>query len=478
MPEGHVVAIDLGASSGRVTKVQFDGERFESEEVHRFQNTPIQTNGTLQWDILSLWHEITEGIDKVTRNAMSVGIDTWGVDYALLDRDGNLLTNPVHYRDPRTEGVMEWVFERVPRREIFKRTGIQFMPFNTLYQLASLIRSGSPLLGIAATYLGIPDLINYWLSGDSGCEFTHATTTQFLNPRTGDWDMETLSEIGFPTEIFPKIVQPGTRYDEFKGFPVIATACHDTASAVVSVPTTTEDYAYLSSGTWSLIGMEVGKPLISDASYRANVTNEGGVEGTFRLLKNVMGLWLEQECMNTWSAEGTAYSFERIISEANSARPFRSLINPDDQAFLAPGDMPARIREFCEKTGQPTPATVGQIVRTIYESLALRYRDVLDTLIELTGRRVDRLHIIGGGSQNPLLCQLTADSIGRPVMAGPVEATTLGNAIVQMIALGEMDDLKHAREILNETLETRVYEPVDHEGWEEPYRLFKSVSSQ
>lgn len=478
MPEVHVVAVDLGASSGRVTKVRFDGERFQTEEVHRFQNTPIQVNGTLQWNIQSLWHQITEGVDKVTRDAMSVGVDTWGVDYALLDRDGNLLANPVHYRDPRTEGAMEWVFERVPRRKIFERTGIQFLTLNTLYQLASLIRSGSPLLDVAATYLGIPDLINYWLSGDSGCEFTHATTTQFLNPRTGDWDRETLTEIGFPTEIFPPIVQPGTRYDEYKGVPVIATACHDTASAVVAVPTTTENYAYLSSGTWSLIGMEVGKPLISDASYRANVTNEGGVEGTFRLLKNVMGLWLEQECMKTWSAEGTAYSFERIISEAKSARPFHSLINPDDQTLLAPGDMPTRIRKSCERTGQPTPGTVGQIVRTIYESLALRYRDVLDTLIELTGRRVDCLHVIGGGSQNPLLCQLTADSIGRPVMAGPVEATTLGNAIVQMIALGELDDLKHAREILNQTKETRVYEPADHEGWEEPYRFFKSMLSQ
>jgi len=478
MPEGHVVAVDLGASSGRVTKVRFDGKRFQTEEVHRFQNMPIQVDGTLQWDIQSLWHEITEGIEKATRNAMSVGVDTWGVDYALLDRDGNLLANPVHYRDPRTEGAMEWVFERVPRRTIFERTGIQFMPLNTLYQLASLIRSSSPLLSVAATYLGIPDLINYWLSGDSGCEFTHATTTQFLNPRTGDWDRETLLEIGFPTEIFPEIVQPRTRYDEFKGVPVIATACHDTASAVVAVPTTTENYAYLSSGTWSLIGMEVGKPLISDASYRANVTNEGGVEGTFRLLKNVMGLWLEQECMKTWREMDATYSFERIIGEAKLVRPFLSLINPDDQAFLAPGDMPTRIREFCGRTGQPTPGTVGQIVRTIYESLALRYRDVLDTLIELTGKRVDHLHVIGGGSQNPLLCQLTANSLGHPVIAGPVEATTLGNAIVQMVALGELEDVKHAREVLDQTMDTRVYEPVDHEGWEEPYRFFKSMLSQ
>ena len=478
MQDDHVISVDLGASSGRVTKVWFDGERFQAKEVHRFQNTPIQVNRTLQWDIQSLWREITTGIDKVTRNAVSVGVDAWGVDYALLDHDGGLLANPVHYRDTRTVGMMEWVFERVPRRKIFERTGVQFLSLNTLYQLASLIRSDDSLLGVASTYLGIPDLINYWLSGCSCCEFTHATTTQFFNPRTGEWDRETLSEIGFPTEIFPPIVQPGTRIDEFKGIPVIATACHDTASAVVAVPTPTENCAYLSSGTWSLIGVEVKKPLINDASYQANVTNEGGVEGTFRLLKNVMGLWLEQECMKTWSKSGPTFSFEQIIREAKSAQPFHSMINPDDQTFLITGNIPSRIREFCERTGQPTPSTVGQIIRTIYESLALRYRDVLDTLNELTGRRVDHLHVIGGGSRNPLLCQLTADSTGLPVIAGPVEATTLGNAIVQMIALGELDSLKHAREILYLTLETQVYEPVNHERWEEPYKYFKSMCTK
>src|SRR5690606_32767052 len=329
----------------------FDGSQFQFEEIHRFPNTPVQIRGTLHWNVLRLWHEITTGIHAAGQDIAGIGVDTWGVDYALLDRDGNLLANPVHYRDSRTDGMPEWVFERVPRRTVFERTGIQFMVINTLYQLASMVRYQSPLLDIAATLLPIPDLFNYWLSGARSAEFSHASTFQCYNPRSGGWDYETLQAVGFPTDILPPIIQPGTHIGDYNGIPVIAPACHDTGSAVVGVPTTTPDFAYLSSGTWSLIGLEVKEPVINDAAYTANVTNEGGAYGTFRLLKNVMGLWLAQQCRATWQQQGTDYSYEELTNNAMQAEPFRSLIDPDAPEFLPPGDMPARIRAFCQRTG-------------------------------------------------------------------------------------------------------------------------------
>ena len=471
----HVIAVDLGASSGRVSKIGFDGERFQMEEVHRFPNIPLTMDGTLSWDIRSLWRGIESGIGRVSKDAQSVGVDSWGLDFALMGSKGELLSNPVHYRDPRTRGLMEWVFDRVPRREIFERTGIQFIALNTLYQLASLVKSKDPLLNRASTYLGVPDLINYWLCGKRVCEYTHATTTQFINARDRDWDRDVLSKVGVPTDIFPQIIESGEHLGEYKGVPVVAPACHDTASAVVAVPTDSRDYVYLSSGTWSLMGVEIDRPLINDAAYRANMTNEGGVEGTFRFLRNVMGLWLEQECLKTWGRSETSLSHEYLIKEAGTTEPFRSLIDPDDRSFLLPGDMPVRIRDYCMGTGQDPPVTVGQFIRTIYESLALKYRDILDLLISLTGRKVERIHVIGGGSQNPLLCQMTADATGRPVIAGPVEATTLGNSIMQLIALGRLDSVGHGREVLSQTLVTRQYVPENPEAWDEPFAKFKSL---
>ncbi len=472
----HVIAVDLGASSGRVTRTSFNGERFQMDEVHRFPNVPVNVNGTLSWDIRSLWREVESGIGRGSEDAQSVGVDSWGVDFALFGDNGELLSNPVHYRDPRTRGVMEWVFERVSRREIFEITGIQFMALNTLYQLASLVKSESPLLKRASTYLGIPDLFNYWLSGKQACEYTHATTTQFVDARDRVWDRELISRIDVPTEIFPQILEPGSHMGDYKGIPVIAPASHDTASAVVAVPTVTKDYVYLSSGTWSLMGVEIDKPLINDASYNANMTNEGGAEGSYRLLRNVMGLWLEQECLKTWNQSGSSFSHERLFKEAGSAENFRSLIDPDDQSFLFPGDMPVRIRDYCISTGQDPPATVGQFIRTIYESLALKYRYILEILTSLRRRNVERIHVIGGGSQNSLLCQMTADSTGRPVITGPVEATTLGNSIMQLIALGRLDGIAQAREVLSQSLDTRVYIPEEPEGWSEPYMRFKSLT--
>jgi sugar (pentulose or hexulose) kinase len=349
------------------------------------------------------------------------------------------------------------------------------MALNSLFQLASLACRNSPLLDMAATYLTFPDLFNHWLTGARSCEFTHVTTGQFYNPRTATWDWETLKAIGVPVEIFPPIVPPGTRLGEFNGVPVIAPACHDTACAVVAVPTTTANFAYLSSGTWSLLGLEVTKPIINDATYAANVTNEGGFAGTFRFLKNVVGLWIAQQCRATWREQGTEYSYDQFTAAAIEAEPYRSLIDPDDPLFLSPGNMPERIQEFCRRTDQPVPETVGQTVRAIYESLALKYRYALDTLIELSGRTVDRLHIIGGGARNTLLCQMTADSTGRMVIAGPYEATALGNAIVQLIALGEIADVSQARAILSRSVETVTYQPKHGAAWEEAYQRFRTL---
>lgn len=464
-----VITIDLGASSGRVMRIH---DNLHLEEVHRFPNQPVMANGILYWDVLALWFEIQKGI-AAAGQGLSIGLDAWGVDFALLDKHGHLVANPVHYRDLNKEGAMEWVFERVPRHTIFERTGIQFMLINGLYQLAHLARDSSPQLEIAHTFLTIADLFNYWLSGSKTCEFTETSTTQCYNPRQNTWDWETLSALGLPTSIFPEIVPPGTRLGMYNGIPVTAPACHDTGSAVVAVPATTPHYAYLSSGTWSLIGLELDAPLINDAVYEANITNEGGVENTTRFLKNVAGMWLVQQCLQTWENQGKKYTYEQMAEMAKAAAPFYAFIDPDDPTFLPAGDMPARIVEFCQRTGQPIPESDGQILRTIYESLALKYRFVLEQLLQLTGRRVDCLHIIGGGSQNTLLCQMTADAIGREVIAGPAEATALGNGIVQWIALGELASVAQARELLSRTLETRRYTP--QQNWDTAYAQFKAI---
>lgn len=470
----HVIAVDLGAESGRVMRADFDGERLSLSEVNRFSNTAVRARGTLYWDVLRQWRHIAEGIAGAP-GAASVGVDTWGVDFALLDRDGNLLANPVHYRDKRTDGMMDWVFDRMPRREVFARTGIQFMQINGLYQIASLVRDNSPLLDAAATFLTIADLFNYWLSGSKTCEFSHATTQQMFNPARNDWDHELIAACGIPTGIFPPIVQPGDRIGEYNGIPVIVPACHDTGSAVVAVPTTTQNYAYLSSGTWSLLGLEVQTPIINDDSYACNLTNEGGVYGTYRLLKNISGMWLAQQCRAAWAAQGTNYDYAELVKLAESALPFAALIDPDDASFLAPSDMPAAIRAFCGRSGQAAPESVGAVMRAIYESLALKYRYTLDMLINVSGQQVDTLHIIGGGSQNALLCQMTADATGRVVVAGPAEGTAIGNAVVQLIALGELGDLHQAREMLRRTMATVTYEPRDTAAWDAQYERFRGV---
>jgi rhamnulokinase len=473
-----ILAVDLGAESGRVMAVHYDGGTLRLEELHRFPNTTVAVRGTLHWDFLRLWQDIQDGIAKgLALRPASLGVDTWGVDFALLDAAGDLLGNPVHYRDQRTDGMMEQVFARVDRADVFEQTGIQFMPINTLYQLMSLVERKSPQLAAAHTFLTAPDLLNYWLTGTQVCEFTNATTTQLFDPRAGDWAGGLMDSLGIPRAIFPPIVLPGMRIGAYAGTPVIAPACHDTGSAVAAVPAESPHYAYISSGTWSLVGLEVARPIIGPAALAANVTNEGGVGGTYRLLKNVMGLWIIQQCRATWAAQGLAYSYADLARLAQDAPPFGALIDPNDARFLPHGDHPQLIQAWCAEHGQPVPETHGQIARCVFESLALAYRDVLATLDALAGHTSNVIHVVGGGSRNELLCQMTADATGLPVVAGPVEATVLGNALVQLIALGELADIAEARRLVATMGDLRRYEPRDSARWDEAYARFRQEAS-
>lgn len=475
MAEKRVIAVDLGASSGRVMQVGFDGQAFSLAEKHRFPNMAVDVGDTLYWDVLRFWQEIKTGIAAVADDAASVGVDTWGVDFALLDRAGKLLGNPVHYRDPRTDGMMEWVFERMPRREVFQRTGIQFLQLNTLYQLASLAKAQSPQLEAAESLLLMPDLFHYWLTGEKVSEFTIATTTQCLNPVTKNWDGDLLRAVGVSPDLFQPVVPSGTRIGDYNGLPVIAATAHDTASAVVAVPAQTKHFGYISSGTWSLVGLEVDEAVITDATYGANVTNEGGYGGKYRFLKNSAGLWFIQQSLKTWKAAGQDYSYADLAQAAQGAEPFRTLIDPNDPDFIAPGDMPARIQAYCQRIGQPVPETVGQIARTVYESLALMYRAIFASFEDLTGQSIDKLHIVGGGARNEVLCQMAADATGCAVMAGPYEATAMGNAIVQLITLGEIADVNQARSLVAQMPEIAHYQPQPTAGWDAAYERFTAL---
>ncbi len=470
-----VIAVDLGASQGRVMEVDYTGDGFRLEEVHRFPNEPVKRGRYLCWNVKRLWQEAVKGIEWARGDASSVGIDTWGVDYGLLDKKGNILGDPVHYRDPRTRGLMEWVFKRMPRREIFDRTGVQFLELNTLYQLASLVKARSRLLRRADTYLGIPDLFNYWFTGERRAEFTHASTTQIFNPVEMQWDQEILEAVKIPASIFPEIVEPGEHLGDSLGLRVCAPACHDTGSAVAAVPTKREDFLYISSGTWSLLGTEVGEPVIDDAVYRHNFTNEGGAEGTFRLLRNLPGLWLEQELLREWRMKGSVVGYDELYEAAEKAPPFRSLIDPNDPVFHDPGEMTPRIGRYCAETGQEPPMSIGEHIRCVYESLALNYRHSFGQLEEITGGRPPVVHVIGGGSLNRVLNQMTADSTGAQVVAGPVEATALGNAVVQLVSLGEIGGVMEARKTLSESLRLQVYSPGEPGGWDEAYRGFEEL---
>ena len=472
-----VLAVDLGAESGRVIAVRFDGRRIQLEQLHRFANPLTTVNGTLHWDILHLWREIQTGIAKgKSLKPASIGVDTWGVDFGLLDSQGQLIGNPVNYRDPRTEGMMERVFEKVPREEVFKQTGIQFMSINTLYQMMSLVESHSPQLDIARTFLTIPDLLNYFLTGAKVCEYSNATTTQMLNPNTKTWATNLMEAVGIPTHIFPEVVSSGTQLGQYEGIPVIAPACHDTGSAVAATPADTTEFAYISSGTWSLVGLETPSAIINAQALGINASNEGGVYGTNRFLKNVMGLWIVQQCRATWAKQGTPYSYDELTNLATQAPALQSLIYPDSNAFLQPGDHPAVIQKSCADTGQSAPSSPGAIVRCVLESLALRYREVIEALATCAGQRVNTIHIFGGGSQNKLLNQMTADATGLPVVAGPVEATVMGNALVQLITLGELKDLREARQLVADFDSLQHYQPKGKSRWDAAYNEYTGLS--
>jgi rhamnulokinase len=471
-----VLAVDLGAESGRVVAAQLHGSQVTLDVAHRFPNRPVQVRGTLHWDLLRLWAEIQDGISAcVDRKPAAIGVDTWGVDFGLLDRQGHLLGNPVHYRDARTDGMLQKAFERVPRPEVFEATGIQFLPINSLIQLVSMVESDHPALRDAATFLTIPDLLNFWLTGEKASEFTNATTTQCYDPRRGGWAAGMLARMGIPTEMFPAIVQPGTRLGAYDNIPVVLPACHDTGSAVAAVPTESRRFAYLSSGTWSLLGLEVPQAILSQEALAANLTNEGGVCGTFRLLKNIMGLWIIQQCRATWAAQGKSYEYHVLAEMARSAPSFAAFVDPDDNAFLPPGDMPARIASFCMRTGQAPPEGVSAVARCVFESLALKYRCVLDTLINVSGQEVDVIHVIGGGSQNELLCQMTANATRRPVVAGPTEATAFGNALMQWLGLGELATIEECRTLVRHSVELKTYQPLDASMWDEALGRYKDV---
>lgn len=479
-----VLAVDLGAESGRVMAVHFDGRSLRLEELHRFPNTIVTLNGTLHWDFLRLWNDIQAGIEKGRAlHPASIGVDTWGIDFGLLDSRGDLIGNPVHYRDSRTTGMMDRAFAKVSRAEIFAQTGIQFLTINTLYQLLSMVESGSPQLQIAETFLTAPDLLNYWLTGEKKCEFTNATTTQLFNPTTGRWATDLMDALGIPSHIFPKVIPPGSRLGSYAGIPVIAPACHDTGSAVVAVPARTADFAYISSGTWSPIGLEVERPILTPEALAANVTNEGGMSGKYRLLKNVTGLWILQQCRATWAAAGEALSYGEIVELARSADSLMTVFDPNDPAFLSPGDHPQRIRDYCRPAGLPVPETPAQVARSVLESLALSYRQTLEEITAVAGRSssaqgVSTLHIVGGGSQNRLLNQMTADATGLPVVAGPVEATVIGNALVQLITLGEISGLDQARAVVADMDELHRYEPRSSAAWDEMYSRYQELTGR
>jgi rhamnulokinase len=482
-----LLAFDLGAESGRGVLGLFDGQRLTLDVVHRFANGPVRILEALHWDVLRLYGEMLAGLRLAAEKGGidSVGVDTWGVDFALLGRDGALLGNPRHYRDPHTEGMEQVAFQRVPRAEIFRQTGLQFMRFNTLFQLLALQRDRSPLLDMAEHLLMIPDLFHYFLTGVRANEFTDASTTQLYDPTARGWAQGLIKAFNLPGQIFGSIIAPGTVVGPLRAsvtsdtrlnaIPVIAPASHDTGSAVAAVPAQGKAWAYISSGTWSLMGAELETPLINDQTAAFNFTNEGGVGGTIRLLKNIMGLWLVQECRRTWERAGHAYTYEELARLAGAAQPFVSLVDPDHTSFILPTDMPTALGEFCRRSGQPIPVEPGAVVRCALESLALRYRWVLERLEELLGRRLEVIHIVGGGCQNELLCQLAADACNRPVLAGPVEATAIGNVLVQAIGLGLLGTLADAREVVRRSFEVKTYSPENPEAWAEPYQRFLSL---
>ena len=488
MTDSSYLAYDLGAESGRAILGRLRDDRLEIREVGRFPNAAITVEGHMHWDVFRLFEEMKACLARCAKEADpmpgSIGLDTWGVDFALLDGSGKILGLPYCYRDDRTAGAMDSFFRKVPRDEVYGRTGIQFLKINTLFQLESMVRDASPLLEAASDLLFMPDLFHYLLAGVKRTEFTFATTSQLYNPVKQGWDDELLAALGLDRSLMQEVVASGTVLGHvgpeiceetgFPGVPVVAAATHDTGSAVAAVPAEGDDWAFISSGTWSLMGVESAAPVLTDGAREANFTNEGGVGGRFRLLKNIMGLWLLQQCRRTWSTDG-ALDYDELTAVAASAPPFAALVDPDDPVFLNPPDMPAAIAAYCLRTGQEAPATRGATARCVLESIALKYRRVLDQLRNLHGRPIRRIHVIGGGSRNRLLCRFTADATGLPVLAGPVEATALGNLLVQAMAVGDVASTERMREIVDASFPMERFDPESPEEWDPVYDRFMDL---
>jgi rhamnulokinase len=478
MAEKVYLAVDLGAESGRVMAGLWNGRKIRLEEIHRFPNGPVTLGGTLRWDVLRLWSEIQNGLalaaKKFGKAIASVGADTWGVDFVLLNKNNEILGQPYHYRDARTNGAMVKAFKKVPRAEIFAQSGLQFMQFNSLYQLLAWQAHSPAILDAADSLLFMPDFFHWAMCGVKRAEFTIASTSQFVHPLRRNWSLPLLKKFGLPTHFLPKIVPPGTILGKMDhplaGVKVVAPPSHDTAAAVAGVPTANTgkaNWAYISSGTWSLMGIEVQQPALSQQALDLNMTNEGGLDGTYRLLKNIMGLWLVQRCKRSFEERGRQYDYVQLAQKAAQAAPLRSLINLNDPRFVNPPDMPQAIQDFCRETKQPVPKTEGELVRCCYESLALKYGEVLGSLEELTGGKIEVLHIVGGGSQNKVLSQFAADVCQRPVVTGPVEATALGNLLTQVRASGELSSLAEMRDVVRVSSVVQRYEPKPSAAWTE-----------
>ncbi len=479
-----VLAIDFGASSGRAIIGSFDGKKITLEEIHRFSNDPVSVNGTTYWDVLRLFHEIKQGLIKAKGygEISSIGIDTWGVDFGLIDKYGQLLENPIHYRDLRTKGMIEEADKVIPLRELYNMTGIQFMELNTIFQLLSLAKNRPHILERADKLLFMPDLFGYMLTGKKTTEYSIATTSQLVDINTKSWSSEIFEKLGIPQNIMCDIVKSGTVLGELSDcvceecgldkINVISVCGHDTQSAITAVPCPDKQFAFISSGTWSLFGTELANPIVNDKAFEINVTNEGGYGESTGFLKNIIGLWLIQESRRQFARDGKQYSYADLEREALAAKPFACFIDPDAPEFVPHGNIPERIREYCRKTNQYVPETVGEIMRCIYESLAMKYRETFEKLCECTERDYEVIHVIGGGTKDTLLCQLTANACDRDVVAGPIEATVLGNIAVQLLASGDIKSIAEARQIIADSENVTKYSPKDTAHWAEAYARY------
>ncbi len=483
----RVLAFDFGASSGRAILGLFDGEKIELQEVHRFSNDPVKINGTVYWDVQRLFFEIKQGILKAkeTGGFDSIGIDTWGVDFGLLRKDGTLVENPVHYRDARNDGMVEKATKYMSKERMYDITGIQFMDFNTIFQLLSLKENRPYILEEADKLLFMPDLLNYMLSGVKSTEFSIATTSQMVDLKTNNWSEEILDTFGIEKKLLTDIAPTGAVIGQLSDeiceelgvgkADIVSVAAHDTQSAITATPCEYDDFAFISCGTWSLFGTEVKEPIINKASKKLNVTNEGGYDYTTAFLKNICGLWLIQESRRQWIREGKEYSYAELEKLALECEPFKCFIDPDAPEFAPMGNLPGRVKEYCKKTGQYVPQTVGEIIRCIYESLALKYRYTFDGIKECTGKDYDRIHVMGGGTKDKLLLQMTAQSCNVNVYGGPIEATALGNVAIQLMSTGAIKDIKEARKIIAKGENLKLYRPTDNGAWKKAYEDFKNI---